>query len=168
VLIAAIEALESYADGILVREQLQPSFENWYYMTLGIAYEYEEGVQLRAEAASAWLVAFWAFSTSGNWVFNYVAGSQGEQEGAERDVESCAQVDLLRHIIGNPLRPYPAPPSWPSAVIELAEATYAGEDCSFALHDALLEAGHPELAEHFKDKDHPKGCFAVDLILGKR
>jgi hypothetical protein len=36
------------------------------------------------------------------------------------------------------------------------------------LHDALLEAGHPELAEHFQQEQwHPKGCFALDLILGK-
>jgi hypothetical protein len=45
---------------------------------------------------------------------------------------------------------------------------YAGEACHFALHDALLEAGHPELAEHFREeKDHPKGCWVVDLIVGK-
>jgi len=45
---------------------------------------------------------------------------------------------------------------------------YAGEDCSFALHDALLEAGRPELAEHFaKELWHPKGCSVVDLLLRK-
>ncbi len=35
--------------------------------------------------------------------------------------------------------------------------------------DALLEAGHPELAEHFRDAKewHPKGCWVVDLLLGK-
>src|SRR5262249_32120768 len=76
---------------------------------------------------------------------------------------------LLRHIIGNPFRPYPAPPSWPSSVVQLAESLYNGQDCSFALHDALLEAGHAELAEHFKEEQsHPKGCFALDLILNKK
>jgi hypothetical protein len=45
---------------------------------------------------------------------------------------------------------------------------YSGEDCSFALRDALLEAGHPELAEHFtKEQWHPKGCWVVDTILAK-
>jgi len=76
--------------------------------------------------------------------------------------------DLLRDICGNPYRPYPSPPSWPLPVVKLAESLYAGEDCSFALHDALLEAGHPELAEHFaKEQGHPKGCWVVDMILGK-
>jgi hypothetical protein len=82
--------------------------------------------------------------------------------------EKRHQATSLRHVVGNPFRPYPAPPSWPSSVVTLAEAIYAGEDCSFALRDALLEAGHPELAEHFaKEAWHPKGCWVVDLVLGK-
>jgi hypothetical protein len=89
-----------------------------------------------------------------------------QEEGWNR--ECAAQSNILRHIIGNPLRPYPAPASWPWAVVKLAEAVYAGEDCSFALHDALLEAGNPELAEHFQtEKWHPKGCWVVDMIAGK-
>jgi hypothetical protein len=82
--------------------------------------------------------------------------------------EPSRQCDLVRHLVGNPFRPYPAPPSWPSTVVQLAESLYAGEDCAFALHDALLEAGHAELAEHFREeKSHPKGCWVVDVILGK-
>jgi hypothetical protein len=76
--------------------------------------------------------------------------------------------DCLRDVLGNPFRPYPALPSWPSTVVQLAESLYAGQDCAFALHDALLEAGHADRAEHFRgEKSHPKGCWVVDLILGK-
>lgn len=32
---------------------------------------------------------------------------------------------------------------------ELAQFVYDGNDCCFALHDALIEAGCPKLAEHF-------------------
>jgi hypothetical protein len=74
---------------------------------------------------------------------------------------------LLRHIIGNPFRPYAAPACWPATAIQLGQALHNGQDCTFALHDALLEAGHPDLAEHFKDGKHPKGCWAVDLILSR-
>lgn len=82
--------------------------------------------------------------------------------------EKDHQAVLLRHIIGNPFRPYPAPDHWPSSVIQLANALYNGEDCGFALQDALLEAGHSALADHFRqEQSHPKGCWAVDLILGK-
>lgn len=84
-------------------------------------------------------------------------------------VEHNAQVILLRHIIGNPFRLYPAPDHWPTTVVQLANALYNGQDCGFALHDALLEAGQVDLAEHFRQEmEHPKGCWAVDLILGKK
>jgi hypothetical protein len=89
--------------------------------------------------------------------------------GKYKDIGSRLEQEhgaLLRHIIGNPFRPYPAPR--PSTVVQLAESLYAGQDCAFALHDALLEAGHAELGEHFREeKSHPKGCWAMDLILGK-
>jgi hypothetical protein len=101
---------------------------------------------------------------------------EGGEEEADLDLDQFLAplahdqweiADILRHICGNPFRPYPAPPSWHSVVVTLASALYAGEDCSFALHDALLESGHPELAEHFREKNHPKGCWVVDQILGK-
>jgi hypothetical protein len=85
-----------------------------------------------------------------------------------RTTEMCRQAVLLRHIFGNPFRPYNAPAHLPSTVVQLAQALYNGQDCTFALHDALLEAGHPELAKHFKDEQsHPKGCWAADLMLRK-
>lgn len=37
-----------------------------------------------------------------------------------------------------------------TAVIQLRAALAAGADCAFALHDALLEDGKPELAEKIK------------------
>jgi len=85
----------------------------------------------------------------------------GNVDLADDDAEMPARAalcDLLRH----------KPMSLPLAVVQLAESLYAGQDCAFALHDALLEAGHAELAEHFREeKSHPKGCWVVDLILGK-
>jgi hypothetical protein len=88
--------------------------------------------------------------------------------------ERARQAILLRDL-------YPCPPSdssepipqtaqsmdAPAAVVQLAEALYAGGDCAFALHDALLEAGHADLAEHFQTPTHPKGCWALDRILGR-
>jgi len=81
--------------------------------------------------------------------------------------EVAAQADLLRHILGNPFRAIGAVTVLHPSITHPTESLYAGEDCSFALRDALLEAGHVELADHFKDKDHPKGCWALDLLLGK-
>lgn len=58
-------------------------------------------------------------------------------------------------------------PQLPSTVVQLAQSQYAGVDCSFALHDALLEADLPELANHFTTAEHPKGCWVLDVLLGK-
>jgi hypothetical protein len=85
-----------------------------------------------------------------------------------RESEEANAAHLLRHIAGNPFRPYPAPARLPSTAIQLAQTVYQCGNCTFPLHDALLEAGHPELADHFRQEVwHPKGCWALDLILGK-
>jgi hypothetical protein len=76
-------------------------------------------------------------------------------------------AELLRHIIGNPFRLYSTPHSWPPTVVQLAQALYDGEDCRLPLSDALEEADHLELAEHFRGEEwHPKGCWVTDLVLG--
>lgn len=48
------------------------------------------------------------------------------------------------------------PGSCPLAVVQLARAYLGGEECGFALHDALLESGKPELADIFRTPDHPQ------------
>jgi pyruvate/2-oxoglutarate dehydrogenase complex dihydrolipoamide acyltransferase (E2) component len=83
--------------------------------------------------------------------------------------EPKEQADLLRHIMGNPFNPAPTPQYLLSSITSLAAALYNGQDVAFALHDALQEAGHPGLAEHFQQvQGHPKGCWVLDLILGKK
>lgn len=84
-----------------------------------------------------------------------------------RRAERHAQADLFREIAGNPFRTFEPPPAWPETVVLLAKSLYAGVDCAFALHDALLEVGCGELAEHFTAPRHPKGCWAMDAILEK-
>jgi hypothetical protein len=78
-------------------------------------------------------------------------------------------ADVLRHLFGNAFRPYPAPASWPTLVGDLAQQLYDGADVRLILYDALLDAGHAELAEHFWGEAwHPKGCWVLDLVLGKK
>ena len=50
---------------------------------------------------------------------------------------------------------------------ELSEAVYRRNQAAVApLHDALLDAGLTDLADHFRDGNerHPKGCWVVDLL----
>jgi hypothetical protein len=49
-----------------------------------------------------------------------------------------------------------------------AQQLYNGDDVRPILHDALLDAGHAELAGHFRAEErHPKGCWLLDLVLGR-
>jgi len=57
--------------------------------------------------------------------------------------------------------------SWPSVVVQLAESYLAGEECGFALHDALLEAGKPELAETFTGPDSPLRLAVIQQIVDR-
>ena len=74
-------------------------------------------------------------------------------------------ADLLRSVAGNPFRPYPQPSVFSHAIEQLAAALQNGEDYHFALHDAFLEAGYPELAVQFEERR--KGGWLVELLVGK-
>lgn len=83
--------------------------------------------------------------------------------------EVLARLPKARHVYGNAFQPYPDPRTWPIVVVQLAEALCNGADCAFALHDALLDAGHPELADHFRrEREHPVNCWVLDMIRCKR
>jgi hypothetical protein len=74
-------------------------------------------------------------------------------------------------VIGNPFRP--VTPAWQSdAVVRLAQAIY--DERAFErlpiLADALAEAGcdHAAILEHCRGPGpHVRGCWVVDLLLGK-
>ncbi len=83
------------------------------------------------------------------------------------------EAALLRDIFGNPFRPVVADSAWltPTAV-SIASAIY--EDRAFdrlpILADALEEAGctDADLLLHCRQPgEHVRGCWAVDLVLGK-
>jgi hypothetical protein len=91
--------------------------------------------------------------------------------------EEEAQSDLLRCVVGNPFRP-PHPltatvAGWnEGTIVKLALAIY--NDRAFdrlpILADALLEAGceDADLLGHLRGPGpHVRGCWAVDLLLGK-
>jgi hypothetical protein len=98
--------------------------------------------------------------------------------------ERNAQVCLLRCIFGNPFRPsQPLPASvlaWNSGTVRrLAEGIYEERRMPegtldtarlAVLADALLDAGCDDeaLMEHCRSAGpHVRGCWAVDMILGK-
>jgi hypothetical protein len=90
------------------------------------------------------------------------------------DDEFAAQAALLRDIFGNPFRPVALDPAWlTSDVVALARGIY--EEKAFdrmpILADALQDAGcaNEDVLNHCRDANaaHVRGCWVVDLLLGK-
>jgi hypothetical protein len=87
--------------------------------------------------------------------------------------EQVAQADLFRDIFGNPSRPVPVNPAWQTNnVLALAQTIY--DDRAFdrlpILADALEDAGcdNADILNHCRQPgEHVRGCWAVDLLLGK-
>jgi hypothetical protein len=81
--------------------------------------------------------------------------------------------DFLRCVFGNPFRPITADPSWLTpTVVSLAEGIYADRafDRLPILADALQDAGceNTDILDHCRGEGvHVRGCWVVDLLLGK-
>ena len=88
-------------------------------------------------------------------------------------VEQREQANLLRCIVGNPFRPIAFDPAWlTSTVRTLAEGVYYRRASAPlpVLADALQDAGceQPDILDHLRGPGpHVRGCWVVDLILGK-
>jgi hypothetical protein len=85
-----------------------------------------------------------------------------------------SQIVLLRDIVGNPFRPAICNIAWRTTdAMLLAQGIY--DDRAFdrmpILADALQDAGceSEDMLNHCRDTQHPhvRGCWVVDLVLGK-
>jgi hypothetical protein len=107
------------------------------------------------------------------WGLNHVASLQGEPP-------SVSHTSLLLCIFGNAFRPVTLDPAWQtSTIVALAHAAYdnrilpAGtlDPARLAvLADALEEAGcdNADILIHCRQPGaHVRGCWVVDMILGK-
>jgi hypothetical protein len=90
-----------------------------------------------------------------------------------RAEEQTVQSHLIRDIFGNPLRPVVFNPEWrTSTAVALAAQMYEVRDFGAMpiLADALQDAGcDDEMLNHCRDVTvtHVRGCWVVDLVLGK-
>jgi hypothetical protein len=173
-----IEVAEKYADGVAKDEELDAAddevsastnsgpaaqavyhacfapYHNSYYV-----YRHAFGAATKASAALA-----------------SNEGTQGNGQHSER----AAQVELLNDIFGNLFRPITSDPAWQTpTVTSLAAAAYEErslpsgelEPARLAvLADALEEAGCREqsILDHLRSPGpHVRGCWTLDLILGR-
>lgn len=104
------------------------------------------------------------------WYIPFV--SPPDIDEVKRRAERAVQADLLRCIVGNPLRPAIFEPEWRTAsTLGLARQIYDSRD--FAplpiLGDALQDAGcsNPQMIAHCNHRGpHVRGCWVVDYVLG--
>ena len=88
-------------------------------------------------------------------------------------LECHHQADVIRDIFGNPFQPITWHPSWrTSTVVTIAKTMYDSRDFSPMplLADALQDAGceNEDILNHCRSGGpHVRGCWVVDLVLGK-
>jgi hypothetical protein len=106
----------------------------------------------------------------------HVAGNAAcltEEKDKPDAQEQHLQCELLRDIFGNPFRPVAVDRSWlTSTVVSLATGIY--EERAFdrlpVLADALQDAGceNQTVLDHCRGPgEHVRGCWVIDLLLGK-
>jgi hypothetical protein len=131
-----------------------------------------------ATCVSQWVGFTLVFRETGNWEARFA--SNHSIGLAEADTH-CR---LIRDIFGNPFRPVAVDPAWltwnDGAAVSLAQTVYEDRDLPrghldagrlAVLADVLEEAGctDAEILQHLRGPGpHVRGCWAVDLLLGKR
>jgi hypothetical protein len=172
---------ERHADGLADDEELATASRNaddaWDRVIQGLANDNVCGAHKAAHEVAGcepYLTAYLAACSS--------AGAARETScvpvwAAARDAARKHQASLLRDIVGNPFRPYCV--RWSGGPIgSLSRVAYEErlpdgtiDPARLAvLADAVEEAGCPEplLLDHLRSPGpHVRGCWALDLILGK-
>jgi hypothetical protein len=115
--------------------------------------------------------ALWASVNASIALCNFPQRPEAEEVGGSP--EARIQAPLLRDIVGNPFRPVSFDPVWRTdTTVSLAKHVYGSRDFSAMpiLADALQDAGcdSPDILSHCRGPGpHVRGCWVVDLVLGK-
>jgi hypothetical protein len=98
-----------------------------------------------------------------------------ELNGPELETQTKHHIaNLLRDLFGNPFRSVEIHPSWETPLVEVMAGTaYRERDwvCLPVLADVLEDAGcsDSEVLHHLRGPGpHVRGCWVLDLILGKK
>jgi hypothetical protein len=187
----AVELAERYADGMVSDEELRnvqdsawEALERWQGFPAGSDLGSAFGLSQPMRAAVTF-AARAAFEAAGPVPEAAVTAAvrAAREVAAEEDptwaagaLGAKARVGLMCDLFGNPFRPVILDPTWLAwnggTVPKLAQAIY--DECRFAdlpiLADALEEAGcdNIDVLAHCRSSDeHVRGCWVVDLLLGK-
>ena len=170
----AIEIAERFADGQCSEEEVGPCIEAACDVSVSTETEIKEAMRRAADAA-VWCASIYCSDATLYALINVgdaenvLSANEGETPGKRGGSLS----DLLRDIFGNPFRPLTLDPAWLiTKVNALAQAVY--DDRAFdrlpVLAGALEEAGcdDADILAHCRGPGpHVRGCWVVDLLLGK-
>jgi hypothetical protein len=183
----AVEMVERYADGFATNAELFEAFLDARQVVHDqvvhhIAQNTSEGYAALAARLAAEEDFSHASEAAGNaeMAVGSLAG-QGHASPHEAWMKAaCAEMDgqlaLIRCLFGNPFHPVACDPAWlawkDGTLPRLAESIYQDRswDLMPILADALEEAGCQEeriLAHCRGPGPHARGCFMLDLLLGK-
>jgi hypothetical protein len=169
---AAVECAERFADGMATVEELRAHYRPAREVSVAPRHgDPDDPQQYTLLAASdtaygsPWMAAASA-SVDASW--------PAADEPADRmTAEWAAHAALLRDLFGNPFRSVLFDPRWRTGdVVALARAAYedhASERLPMVA-DALMDAGCADeaiLAHCRSPEPHVRGCWVVDLALGK-
>jgi hypothetical protein len=173
----AVEVAESYADGRSTEEEMIAAAER-----VGRRLDTRDGDAARAIelACAASQTSDDAVGFSDDEAAFSAAWAASDQSAKAGLIELEVQAALLCEIFGNPFRPVPIEAAWfTPSVLSLAHAAYdirnlPGGTLDNArltvLADALEEAAcdNADILDHLRSPGpHVRGCFALDLLLGK-
>ncbi len=179
-MIEALAIAELYADGLARRQDLKRSREALTKTQSARARRWSSLYSDHIRSVPAWHANREQIARAAGAVTRCCAWSStrrvfgGSVSMTYPDAELAAQAVLLRDIFGNPFRPVALDPDWlTSDVLLLAGGIY--EERAFdrmpILADALQDAGctNEDVLTHCRGANppHVRGCWVVDLLLGK-
>lgn len=166
----AVEVAEQFADGLVDKEKLTRTYERSLWLDSDDRYP-GRGRSREQTAASMAIAACHASAHNAAFCMTaYLPSPVAAGKPAKGDRVLC---DLLRCVFGNPFRKPEFPEEWRTeTVTALATGVYLERafDRLPILADALEEAGcdDPAMLTHLRgDGPHCRGCWVVDLALGK-
>jgi hypothetical protein len=163
-----IDVAERFADQLASRAEMRAAAKAALAAELEAA-RHEQG----PEGLAAWYAADAAvmLSGTGEWDASAVSAVSFKLTMV---LGRARQAEVIRELFGNPFRPVESAVDWRSEqVVVLARTVYANRDFSDMplLAEALQQVGCAEtsvLAHCRQPAPHYRGCWVVDLILGKR
>ncbi len=169
----ALEVAERFADGEADEQQRRDALQAVRKAAAALPVSGLDGMAVTVVRQALDPLALQLYS--GDTSATLARTAAGLAAGGEA-AEAAAQAGLLRCLFGNPFCPVAFDPAlrlWNGgAAVALAREMYEGRDFGKAplLADMLEDAGctDPLILNHLRGPGpHARGCFAIDLLLGK-